>query len=80
MKMHFLQNFLLWCMVFNAAMLFWWFFLFVFAHDLLYRLHTKWFKISPEQFDAIHYAGIAFYKILIILFNVVPFLALWIVR
>ena len=35
--------------------------------------------IPVEQFNAIHYAGIAFFKILILVFNLVPYLALRIV-
>jgi hypothetical protein len=32
-----------------------------------------------DRFDAIHYAGIAFFKILIMVFNLVPYLALRII-
>lgn len=65
-----------WSVVCNMIFLMWWFFIFSFAHDALYRLHSKWFKIPVETFNAIHYAGIAFYKILIIIFNLVPYLVL----
>ena len=34
------------------------------------------FKLSVETFDAIQYVGIAVYKIGIILFNLVPLIAL----
>jgi hypothetical protein len=39
----------------------------------------KWFKLTVERFDAIHYAGMAFFKIGIFLLNIVPYLALRIV-
>ncbi len=68
-----------WCCVINAGGLVWWFLAFMFAHDWMYRWHGKWFKLSVEQFDSIHYAGMAFYKVLIFVFNLVPFVALWIV-
>jgi hypothetical protein len=45
----------------------------------MYRFHSKWFKISVEKFDDIHYSGMAFFKIAIFLFNLVPYLALRIV-
>ena len=35
--------------------------------------------MSAEQFDAIHYAGMAMYKIGILLVNLVPYVALRIV-
>ena len=42
-------------------------------------MHTRWFKLSVESFDAIHYAGMATYKLGIIFLNLVPLLALWII-
>ena len=71
-----LREMLGWCSIINLAILLWWFFAFTFVHDFVYRLHSKWFKISKEKFDAIHYSGIAFYKIIVLVFNVVPYIAL----
>lgn len=68
-----------WCAVINVGLLLWWFLLITLAHDWVYRFHSKWFKLTVETFDAIHYAGIAFFKISIFLFNLVPYLALHIV-
>jgi len=42
----------------------------------MYRIHGRWFKFPLESFDAIHYAGLAVYKIGIILLNLVPLIAL----
>ncbi len=74
-----IRNALLWCSIINYAILIVWFLAFAFARDFLYRLHGKWFRLSKEHFDALHYAGIALYKIGILLFNLVPLIALWIV-
>jgi len=49
------------------------------AHDWMYRMHSKWFNIPVEKFDAIHYSGMAIFKIAILVFNLVPYLALRIV-
>lgn len=68
-----------WSAVINFGLLMWWFLWILFAHDFVYRIHSKWFKVPVEKFDAIHYAGMAFYKITIIVFNVVPYLALRII-
>lgn len=46
----------------------------------MYRMHRKLFKMSVETFDAIHYAGLAFHKILIIVFIIGPYVALYFVR
>ncbi len=69
-----------WCAVINIGLLIWWFLFITFAHDWVYRMHSKWYKIPVEKFDAIHYAGIAFFKIAIFVFNIVPYLALRIVK
>jgi len=74
-----LRQMLLWCFVINYGLLLWWFLFFTFAHDWVYRFHGKWFKMPVEKFDAIHYAGIAFFKICIFVFNLVPYIALQIV-
>jgi hypothetical protein len=68
-----------WCTVINLALFIWWFLFFALAHDWMYRLHGKWFKISVEKFDAVHYAGMALFKMGILLFNLVPYLAMRIV-
>ncbi len=74
-----ISDVLAWCSVINIGLLLWWFLMFALAHDFVYRLHGKWFKLTVERFDAIHYAGMAFFKIGIFLLNIVPYLALRIV-
>lgn len=74
------RNFLLWCTVANYGVLLVWFLVFVFAHDGIQRIHGKWFRLSRDQFDALHYAGMSIYKIGIILFNLVPFVVLSVLR
>jgi len=70
---------LLWCFIINVGILLWWFLFFTLAHDWVYQFHAKWFKLPVEKFDAIHYAGMAFYKLCIFVFNLVPYFALCIV-
>jgi hypothetical protein len=77
MGTHEIKEILLWCVCINYALLIIWFGIFVLAHDWMYRLHKRWFKLSVEAFDAIHYAGMAVYKIGIMVFNLVPLAALY---
>ena len=74
-----LQSFLIWSAGINYAILLVWFGVFSLAHDWLYRMHTRWFKLSVEMFDALNYAGVAIYKIGIMIFVLVPLIALLIV-
>lgn len=70
------QDVLLWCAAMNFALLGVWSLLFVFSHEWLHRLWCRWFRLSVEQFAAINFAGIVFYKVAIILFFLTPYLAL----
>jgi hypothetical protein len=79
MSVDLLGGFLGWCAILNMGVFLWWFLFYMLAHDWLYAFHGKWFKLSQEQFDGIHYAGMAGYKIAIGLFVIIPYLALRIV-
>ena len=76
MTVDILRSALGWCAVINMGLLLWWFLFLVLAHDWVYRMHSKWYKISAENFDAIHYAGMTFFKIMLFAFNIVPYFAL----
>ena len=79
MNLELARTVLLWCTAINYGVLLCWFLVFVFAHDWMHRLHGRWFRMPVEQFDAIHYAAMAIYKIGILLFNLAPYVALRIV-
>lgn len=74
-----IRDVFMWCSIINVGLLLLSFVFLWLGHDWVYGVHTKWFKISREQFDAIWYGALAFYKIGIFLFNIVPFIALCIV-
>lgn len=80
MTVDLLSGVLGWCVVINIGILTLWFLFFWLAHDWMYRLHGSMFKISEETFDAIHYSGMASFKIGILLPNFVPYLALQLVQ
>ena len=74
-----LKEFLLWSTAINYGVLFLWFGVFVFAHNWLYRMHTRWFKLSVETFDALNYVGVSIYKIGVLLLNLVPLIVLYVI-
>jgi hypothetical protein len=74
-----LRDALLWCTVINYGVLLVWFLVFIQAHDWMYRLQSRLFHLSVEQFDTVHYGGMAVFKIGIMLFNLAPYIALTIV-
>jgi hypothetical protein len=67
---------LLWCTVINFGVLALWGLLMLTPHGWLHRLFARWFLISPEQFDTISFAVMLLYKVLVFVFNLVPFVAL----
>ncbi len=79
MTIEMIRNVLGWCTLINMGFLLFWVLWLKVAHDFVYRVHGKWFKLSEERFDAIHYSGMLFFKICIFIFNLVPYLALRIV-
>jgi uncharacterized protein DUF6868 len=79
MSIELTRNFLLWCTVINYGILLVWFLVFMLAHDWMRSLHGRWFRLSDEQFDALHYVGMSIYKIGILLLNLTPFLVLSII-
>lgn len=76
MNVELLRDALAWCSAVNLALLLAWFLTFAFAHGWLYRLHCRWFNLKLETFDAIQYAGMAIYKLGILLLNLVPYVIL----
>ncbi len=80
MSLDMLQSFLGWCTLINMGLLLWWFLFFLFAHDWIYFFHGKFFKLSVETFDSIHYSAMAFFKLSFFLLNLVPYIVLLIIR
>jgi hypothetical protein len=76
MNIQMAREVLLWCSIINYGLLVVWFLLLVLLHEWLYRLWGKWFRLSAEQLDAINFAGMVLFKIGVLLFNVVPYVAL----
>ena len=77
MNLDFWFRFLLSSVLINYIILMIWFLAIIFARDWIKQVHGKWFNLSDETFDAIHYGGMAIYKIGILLFNLVPVIAIY---
>jgi hypothetical protein len=72
-----LKTVLLYCTIIHYAVLTLWFFVFIYAHDRLHALHGRWFKLSVDTFDTLHYGAISLYKILVLIFLAVPTVVLY---
>ena len=71
-----LTDFFMWCTIFNAILLFISFFVCILAKPFIYRMHGHWFPMSEERFNQSLYLFLGCYKVIIIVFNLVPFIVL----
>jgi hypothetical protein len=76
MTVEIVRQVLAWCSLINIVLLMAWFLGLVVARDWVHGLHGRWFRLTDEQFDAVHYAGMAFFKLTVLVFNIVPYLVL----
>ena len=68
-----------WCTVINFGFMMLWSLAFVVAHDFVYQVHSTMFSLSSERFDELHYQLLGFFKLSVILLNLVPYIALRII-
>ena len=75
-----LTTFFMWCTIMNVGIMIVWTIVLASAPNLMYRVQTKWFPIPQESFNVIVYSALAIYKIVFVVFILVPYLALLIVQ
>jgi len=71
-----LTIFFMWCTVINGALLLLWISLCAAAPDLVYKTQALWFPLPRETFDIIIYSFLGLFKIVYLVFNVTPYVAL----
>jgi hypothetical protein len=74
-----LTTFFMWCTIINGALLTLWITIFMLAPDLVYRTQSEWFPLPRETFNVVFYSFLGLFKIVFLVFNVVPYVALLIV-
>ncbi len=74
-----IRAFFLWCTAINGALLVLSFLICAFAGDWVYRMHSRWFAISRESFNVAIYSFLGLFKMFVLGFNLVPYVALAIV-
>ena len=79
MTIELVRNALLWCTVINFGVLGLWGLLFLLPHEWMYQMAGRVSCLYAEQLDTINVMGMVMYKLGILLFNLVPYLALRIV-
>lgn len=74
-----LTSFFMWCTIINGGLLLLWALAHLIAPDLVYRTQKIWFPIPKETFTLVFYSFIGLFKIFVMIFNLVPYLALLII-
>ncbi len=74
-----LTTFFMWCTIINGALLVLWVTMYIVAPDLVYRTQSKWFPIPRETFNVLMYSFLGLFKIIFLIFNVVPYVSLLII-
>jgi len=74
-----LTTFFMWCTIINGALLVLWTTMCMLAPGLVYRTQSKWFSIPRETFNVVIYFFLGLFKVVFLVFNVVPYVALLIV-
>lgn len=71
-----LTVFLGWCTVINFAVLMWWFVMVVLLRGPIHAIHNRIYTLSDAQFNGLHYGGMGLFKMIVVVFNLVPYLVL----
>jgi len=79
MDIQILTTFFMWCTIINGALLVLWITMLKLVPDFVYRTQSKWFPISRETFNVVIYSFLGLFKIVFLVFNVVPYVALLII-
>jgi hypothetical protein len=79
MSIETLTAFFMWCTIINGALLVCWTGACLLIPDLVYRTQSRCFPISRETFNAVIYGFLGAFKIVFLVFNLVPFVALLII-
>ena len=74
-----LTSFFMWCSIINIGFLIFLALVYMLMPNLAYQLQSKFIPISRETFDIVFYSFIGFFKVVVLVFNVVPWIALIII-
>ncbi len=74
-----LKSFFMWCTIINGILLVFSIALCVLIPDLIYSIHGRLFNITHETLDVLVYSFLGLFKIVWLVFNVTPYIALLIV-
>ena len=79
MNINIIRAFFKWCTILNGGLLIFSSLYLRFAGDWIFGMHSHWIPITRSTFNGEIYLLLGFFKIIVIAFNLVPYLALSII-
>lgn len=76
MNVETLKVFLMWSTGINYAILLLWIVLLSLAPEMFYKMQSRWFPIPKEKLVMCNYLMYGLYKLMVLIFNFVPWLVL----
>ncbi|NIO43310.1 MAG: hypothetical protein GTO41_26040 [Burkholderiales bacterium] len=80
MSIEVLTDFFMWCTIITAGVYLVSVLFMLLAADFAYNVQTRWFPMTRETYNTIIYSLTGFFKIVFIVFVIVPYVSLLIVR
>jgi len=74
-----LTSFFMWCTIINLCVYLVWIAFLILLPGFVYNIQSKFFPISRETFNTVVYSFLGAFKLLFLLFNVTPYVALRII-
>ncbi|MBL7215948.1 MAG: hypothetical protein ISS71_09750 [Phycisphaerae bacterium] len=79
MTIYEIRDVLMWCSIINVGLMIFMFLILWLGRGWVYKMHSKMFPISESQFNVIAYSFLGVYKLLVYVFNIIPWIAVCIV-
>lgn len=79
MTIEILTRFFMWCVILNGSLYALSALVCILAPDCVYRIQARWFPLPRETYNAAIYGYFAVYKIVFLVFNLTPYVALLII-
>ena len=75
-----LTAFFKWCTIINGGLLILSVLVFIAIPDFIYSIHGTWFPMERESFNTVSYGFLGLFNIVVLVFNLTPWLVLLIIQ
>ncbi|OGV64420.1 MAG: hypothetical protein A2283_11130 [Lentisphaerae bacterium RIFOXYA12_FULL_48_11] len=80
MDINTIRSFFKWCTIINGGLLVFSSLVLLLAGDWVFQMHSQWIPLTREFFNVAIYCLLGFFKIIVLVFNLVPYIVLKILK